>query len=409
MLAWIREKFGKEVIGGIISFIAFVFIFYGVFSPKSTRGLHEGAVAGVVNGESISISEFNRELNRRIEFFKSMSGGKITDEQIKQFQVREAVFQELVNRKLLIQEADRQGLQASDEEVKSKIQEIPQFSKDGHFDVKLYRDILAANQYSAGSFEKSVREDLSLGRWENYFKDHIRVSEGEVEREFKLKNNLRNIKYVLFTSESAKAQVNVEPAEIQKFLADSSKASLIAIKYERLKGSTFQGKTLDQSKEAIARDILASDRLDAIQKINDQQAAQAVSLLGLTPASDRKLNESFSGTGVEVKTTGEIGLKRGFIPGIGDVPDLVKDAFSMNSPIDLTAGGKPKKYTLAGRVVVAAVVGSKSPDLSQFGAQREVLFQELTAKKVKLVFDSWMKTLVAQGQVESNAAVVSPD
>src|SRR6476659_8472653 len=103
MLSWIREKFGTVVIGGIITFIAFVFVFYGVFNPKSTRGLHEGSVAGTVNGDPISISEFNRELNRRIELFKNLSGGKLTDEQIKTFRVREGVFQELVNRKLLAQ------------------------------------------------------------------------------------------------------------------------------------------------------------------------------------------------------------------------------------------------------------------------------------------------------------------
>ena len=81
------------------------FIFYGVFSPKSTRGLHEGAVAGTVNGEPISIAEFNRELNRRMEFFKNLAGGQFSEEQLKAFRVREGVFQELVNRRLLVQEA----------------------------------------------------------------------------------------------------------------------------------------------------------------------------------------------------------------------------------------------------------------------------------------------------------------
>src|ERR1700733_12819905 len=107
MLNWIREKFGKVVIGGIITFIAFVFVFYGVFSPKSTRGLHEGSVAGTVNGDAIQIGDFNRELNRRIEYFKAYSGGKLTDEQLKSFRLREGVFQELANHKLLIQEARR--------------------------------------------------------------------------------------------------------------------------------------------------------------------------------------------------------------------------------------------------------------------------------------------------------------
>src|SRR5689334_4439720 len=114
MLAWIREKFGTAVIGTIISLIAFVFVFYGVFSPKATRGLHEGAVAGTVNGDPISISEFNRELSRRVEYFKNLTGGKLTEEQMKMFRLREGVFQELVNRKLLSQEAHHIGLTASD-------------------------------------------------------------------------------------------------------------------------------------------------------------------------------------------------------------------------------------------------------------------------------------------------------
>ena len=63
MLTWIREKFGTGIIYAIISFIAFVFVFYGVFSPKATRGLHEGSVAGTVNGDAITIAEFNRELS----------------------------------------------------------------------------------------------------------------------------------------------------------------------------------------------------------------------------------------------------------------------------------------------------------------------------------------------------------
>src|SRR5277367_5599675 len=113
MLSWIREKFGTVIIGGIIGFIAFVFVFYGVFNPKSTRGLHEGAVAGTVNGDPISISDFNRELNRRIEFYKRFSGGKLSDEQIKAFRVREAVFQDLATRKLLSQEAHSQGMDPS--------------------------------------------------------------------------------------------------------------------------------------------------------------------------------------------------------------------------------------------------------------------------------------------------------
>ncbi|HAR42020.1 MAG TPA: hypothetical protein DCS07_05220, partial [Bdellovibrionales bacterium] len=155
MLTWIREKFGTIVIGAIIGFIAFVFVFSGVFNPKSTRGLHEGAVAGTVNGDSISISEFNRALNQRLEFFKSISGGNtITEEQMKAFRIREGVFEGLVRRRLLVQEADRQGLTPSNEEVRQRIQEIPAFQKNGKFDLLTYKQALEANRYTPAGFER---------------------------------------------------------------------------------------------------------------------------------------------------------------------------------------------------------------------------------------------------------------
>src|SRR5262245_61736308 len=136
MLTWIREKFGTVVIGGIISLIAFVFVFYGVFNPRATRGLHEGAVAGTVNGDSITIADFQRALRQRTEFFRSlMGGGQITDEQLKAFRVKGMVFEELVRKKLLLQEAEKQGLLASDEEIKEQIQGMPVFQKDGKFDL----------------------------------------------------------------------------------------------------------------------------------------------------------------------------------------------------------------------------------------------------------------------------------
>src|SRR5689334_21479183 len=87
-LSWMREKFGPAMVGGIIAFIAFVFIFSGVFTPKATRGLHEGSVAGTVNGEPISLAEFNREYSRRMEFFKNLGGGKLSEEQLRAFHMK---------------------------------------------------------------------------------------------------------------------------------------------------------------------------------------------------------------------------------------------------------------------------------------------------------------------------------
>jgi hypothetical protein len=407
MLSWIREKFGRVIISGIIGFIAFVFVFYGVFSPKSTRGLHDGSVAGTVNGDSISIAEFNRELNRRMEFFKNMGGGKLTDDQLKSFRVREGVFQELVNRKLLVQEAHREGILASDEEVKEKIQEIPAFLKEGKFDILTYKKVLESNNYSAHGFEKMVRDDISLQQWDGYFKERVHVSEEELKREFGISHNQRNIKYVLLTPESAKSEIVVDPAAVKKFLTEPAKVNLVKMKFERGKDTVYKDQKFESVQESIARDLLASDRLDEIQKINDKRADQVLKLMTADSSSDKAIQALFRGHEVQVKTTGLVDLQKSYLPGIGEARELVKDAFALKSTIDGKAGGTPKKYNLAGRVLVALVIDSKVPDFSQLETSRQSLVQQIMTRKTRSLYEAWMRAVSTEAKIEPNASVVS--
>src|SRR5207245_2591788 len=111
------------------------------------------------------------------------------------FRVQESVFRELVQRKLLVQEAHRMGLSASDEEVKQAILEIPTFQKDGKFDLIAYKQTIEASPYgSTGNFEKLVRDDLSAQRWGEFFMRRIHVSDAEARQEFTMTHNKRNVK-----------------------------------------------------------------------------------------------------------------------------------------------------------------------------------------------------------------------
>src|SRR4051812_27762953 len=148
MLTWIREKFGTVIIGGIIGLLALVFTFYGVVTPKATRGMHEGSVAGKGNGEPIQIAEFERSLKQRLEFMKSMFPGNAnTDQMMNDPRIKQAVFGDLVRKKVMVQEADRQGMTPSDEEIREKIRTMPYFQDNGAFSVVKYKEVLSANGY----------------------------------------------------------------------------------------------------------------------------------------------------------------------------------------------------------------------------------------------------------------------
>jgi parvulin-like peptidyl-prolyl isomerase len=406
---WVRERFGTFLTSLIIGFIAFIFVVTGFFSPKATRGLHEGAVAGTVNGDSISISEFNRALNQRMEMFKSFGGGKLTDEQLKAFHIRDGVFQELVRRKLMEQEAVKQGLEASDEEVMDRIREIPAFQKDGKFDVATYKQTLEANNYTAGTFERMVRTDLSAQAWQNYFQNRVKVSETELRQQYQLNEDKRDIKYVLLTNENGRHGIKVPQADVDKFLADTAKVNLAKSQFEAKKNKDYKSMTFDMVKNEIARDLLAGEKAEEIRKINDKLADQVMAMLSAGKAGDAKVNALLKPYKAEVKTTGMVTSEAKYLQGLGEAPELLKDAFAAKSPIDPAQGGKAKKFNLPAGIAVAVVTESKQPDMAKYDSERGNLIRQIAGKKQRDIYEEWLKRVQAKAKIDANPQVVDGD
>jgi len=55
-----------------------------------------------------------------------------------------------------------------------------------------------------------------------------------------------------------------------------------------------------------------------------------------------------------------------FLPGVGEAPELLGDAFARKSPIDPNAGGKVKKYSSPMWVMVAVVTESEGQKQAPF-------------------------------------------
>lgn len=408
MLSLLRGKFGPMFVGGIIGFIAFVFIFSGIFNPSRTKGLHSGSVAGEVNGEAISLSEFNRALNQRIEFYKQMTGGKISEDQIKQFGIRESVFNDLVNRKLMAQEAVKQGMLASDEEIRDKIREIPAFQKDGKFDPVAYRQVLQANNYTPAGFERMLKEDLNSSKWGEYFRNRVVVSDEEIKDEFLISREKRNIKYVVLTTETGKKGVTVSDDDVKKFLAEEAKANLVKSQYEQRKETQYKGKAFDEVKNQIARETIASQKTDEIQKFNANLAKQVQAAMKADKASDAKINAQLKPYGATVQYSGLAPRTSAFLPGVGEAKDVFADAFAKNSPIQ-AKGGAPKVYNAPGWTMVALVSESESPDLAKLESAREEVRNSLASRKERGLFESWMKKLNAKAKIRRNESIVGSE
>ncbi len=222
-----RDHLSKTFLILIVGLIAFVFVLWGVF-PDSQQG--GGGTAGRevanVGGERITEKEFMEAMDRDVSNYRAM-GMDLPNELLAN--IRMGALQNLVSQKLMIVEARRMGIAASDKEVMDEIQKMPYFQDKEKkvFSVDMYKKVLAANNLSVGQFEQGIRENLTNQRMVRFLEARIRVTPVEVEREYKVSNDLRDLSFVRFTREDAMKKMKVDAKEIESYLADKTKDTAI--------------------------------------------------------------------------------------------------------------------------------------------------------------------------------------
>ena len=359
MIRIMREKFGPKVIGGIIALIAFVFIFYGIFMPG--RGGSGGpGTAGEVNGETISYSEFSRALNQRVDFFKNMMGGKISEEQLEQFHVREAVFQDLTQRKILVQMARKEGFYPSSEQIREQILSMEVFKKDGHFDKVQYKTVLAQNQYTPTRFEELVGQDIMEQNFRTFIGSLAFVSPAEVEKELKSTKEKTKFKYVYLDNESVRKLL---PKEV----------------------SGKEAKTEDQNKKL-------NDKFEELNK-------QILPLLSSN--QDAKINGILKAAGVSVKTSDWLNSQSESIPGVGSIHSIQTDLLASKK------GEPAKKFALMSGTLLALVSDHEGYDPAKITVkERNELTSRLQSQKQSELTGEMIKAWTKKATISRNDAVV---
>jgi parvulin-like peptidyl-prolyl isomerase len=221
MLKFMRDHLGGTVLFIIVGAISVVFVLWGVF-PDSRAGRAMGVGGDVANvgGEHISIREFNEAYERDMNNYRSL-GMELPPALLEQ--VKASTVSQLVQAKLMLVEARRLGVQASDQEVRDEIKAIPQFQdkQTKQFDVNTYKGLLAANHLSTGEFEQRIKDELTNKRLVGFLQSRIRVTPQEVEREYKLNNETRNIEFVRFSRDDAMKKMVADPKAVDAYLKTS--------------------------------------------------------------------------------------------------------------------------------------------------------------------------------------------
>ncbi len=203
----------------VFAFILLVFVDWG--GAGRTGG---GAVSGVgyaakVNGETITLEDFQRALVMLERQYEQAYGQRLTEQDREAMGLQRQVLQGLVNQKLLLQSARQMNLAATPEEIRQEILALPVLNPNGQFvGAELYERYVksALNYTSASAFEDDLAEDITLSKMESAIQSSVILPEKLVEDEFRRRNESASIRYVLVPVDTMLSQVQVTPEEVEQ-------------------------------------------------------------------------------------------------------------------------------------------------------------------------------------------------
>ena len=211
MLDFMRRHAQSWMIKVALGAIVVVFIFWGIWNPQ--EGRERDLVR--IGKNIISIAEAKNYYQNLRDRYQSVYGEKFTEEMAKKLGLKERAVKDLINKVLLLQEAQRVGLRVAPEEVQASIQNNPAFQKDGLYDKATYLRALQRIRTTAKEFEANQGQMLLISKVQGLIVSSAKISDGEVLEAYRdnfeklnldaLFINPDNFKDMATTPEEAKA------------------------------------------------------------------------------------------------------------------------------------------------------------------------------------------------------------
>jgi peptidyl-prolyl cis-trans isomerase D len=184
-------------------------------SPEST--------AATVGDHVISFREFQNQYRSMEDRMRAAYGDAYTAELSRQMGVPLQAMNTLISQKLLLDEAERLGLEPTDAELRRAILEVPVFQDDrGNFiGYEEYRKVLQANRIPIAEFERSMREQVLLQKLQDVLAQGTWVSDAEIETYAREQAEKAKIDFVVLgPAELAGESIEVDDARLASFFEE---------------------------------------------------------------------------------------------------------------------------------------------------------------------------------------------
>lgn len=214
------ERTSKVLILGFVALMAVSLVLF--FRPNSGSTALEPTksteVLASVGGEDITVGEFaTQKQNIQMQF--SRFGGQISLTQMGYTDQR--ILDGLIMKKVTVQEATRLGLGASEAEVNERIRKtfsdvsgkLTLVDASGKLDMSKYQERVG----DVAAFERGVAEDIAREKLEAFVAASVRISEDDVQQDYKRKNTSFDLTYVVVSADKLAEKIQPTDDELKAY------------------------------------------------------------------------------------------------------------------------------------------------------------------------------------------------
>jgi peptidyl-prolyl cis-trans isomerase D len=238
--------------------VAFVALYIPSFMKnESLDGASNYGVVATVEGRDITVGRFRRVYQQQIQAYRNAYGGNMDDRLLRQLGIDQRIVQQLIEEEAALAEAGRQGITATDTEVRARILALPAFQENGQFiGNDRYRQLLEMQNppIRPSEFEQEVRRSVILEKLRGALTDWITVSDADVTAEFNRRNEKVKLAVVSVAADKLKESVVVSDAEVASHF-ESNKDKYRIPEKRKIKYALIDLQAIRQRTNVSAQDV----------------------------------------------------------------------------------------------------------------------------------------------------------
>jgi peptidyl-prolyl cis-trans isomerase D len=173
-------------------------------------------VVAKVNDQEILLKEYREAYENRMRTFQEQFGEN-AEKFAEQLNLRQQVFNQLIDRHLLLTDAVELNLLATDLELQDFIRRQAYFQKNGQFDYDTYETVLSQNRIVRHEYEGSLRTDLLLSKKQQLLGTGLVISSTEVEQAYRMNFENIEVEYVFFDPKLFLNKTTVNQVDLRRY------------------------------------------------------------------------------------------------------------------------------------------------------------------------------------------------